>query len=119
MSIFTFLLIGQLVGVPGELVRAVCKVESGLNPAAIHHSDGHSKSYGLCQIKLATARQMGYDGTVQGLMDPETNAMYAAKYLKMQKERYGNWLQAISAYNAGRAIISNRNYVRQVLNEWR
>jgi len=33
------------------------------------------------QIKLATARGLGYTGTAEGLRDPDTNLAYAVKYL--------------------------------------
>jgi hypothetical protein len=33
------------------------------------------------QIKLATARSLGYTGDAQGLRDPNTNLTYGVKYL--------------------------------------
>ena len=33
------------------------------------------------QIRLGTARAMGYTGTASGLLDPEVNMTYAVKYL--------------------------------------
>jgi hypothetical protein len=33
------------------------------------------------QIRLGTARGMGYRGTAEGLLDPDTNMTYAVKYL--------------------------------------
>ncbi len=42
--------------------------------------------YGLMQILPETARTMGYRGTPEGLLDAETNLMYAGKYLR------GAWL---------------------------
>ncbi|HTV70587.1 MAG TPA: lytic transglycosylase domain-containing protein [Rhizobiaceae bacterium] len=62
---------------PVEFVHAVVKRESTYNPNA--HNKGH---WGLMQIKHATARGMGYNGTARGLLDPETNLKYAVKYLK-------------------------------------
>ncbi len=62
--------------VPVELVRRVIKRESGGNPRII--SKGN---YGLMQIKLATARAMGYRGGAAGLLDANTNMTYAVKYL--------------------------------------
>ena len=50
--------------VPEDLVRRVIKRESGGNPRAV--SKGN---FGLMQIKLATARGMGYRGTAAGLLD--------------------------------------------------
>jgi soluble lytic murein transglycosylase-like protein len=62
---------------PVEFVHAVVKRESTYNPNA--HNKGH---WGLMQIKHATARGMGYNGSARGLLDPETNLKYAVKYLK-------------------------------------
>jgi soluble lytic murein transglycosylase-like protein len=53
-------------------------------------------------VKYATAQMLGYKGNPEGLMDPKTNAHFAALYLKYQYDRYGNYCHAIAAYNAGR-----------------
>jgi hypothetical protein len=41
----------------------------------------HAGNYGLMQIRLGTARGVGYSGNAQGLLDPDTNLTYAVKYL--------------------------------------
>jgi soluble lytic murein transglycosylase-like protein len=109
-----FILARALAGVDANLLSAVCFVESGHKPSAYVAMDGRTPSYGLCQIKLGTAKHMGYRGTAKGLMDPYTNALYAAKYLRWQYRRYKNWDMAISGYNAGRAIRGNAGYVNKV-----
>ena len=38
-------------------------------------------NYGLMQIRLGTARGVGYRGDADGLLDPDTNLTYAVKYL--------------------------------------
>lgn len=63
--------------VPVDLVRRVVKRESNFNPAAFNRG-----YYGLMQIKYATARGMGYQGSAKGLFDAETNLKYAVKYLR-------------------------------------
>ena len=63
-------------GVPPSLVRRVIHIESRGNPKIV--SKGN---YGLMQIRLGTARAMGYTGTPQGLLDADTNMTYAVKYL--------------------------------------
>src|SRR6478609_10145668 len=63
-------------GVPVSLVHRVIMRESRYNPRAI--SKGN---YGIMQIRLGTARAMGYTGTASGLLDPEVNMTYAVKYL--------------------------------------
>ena len=61
---------------PENLLRRVIKRESAGDPRVIYKGN-----YGLMQIKLATARSLGYRGTAAGLLDPDTNMTYAAKYL--------------------------------------
>jgi hypothetical protein len=63
-------------GLPEALVRRVIKIESGGNPTLV--SKGN---YGLMQIRLGTAKAMGYTGTPEGLLDANTNMTYAVKYL--------------------------------------
>ena len=42
---------------------------------------GRGGTIGLMQIKLATARGLGYTGDAAGLRDPDTNLTYGVKYL--------------------------------------
>src|SRR6185437_11239219 len=62
--------------IPESLVRRVIARESGGNPRAVSRGN-----YGLMQIKLATARGLGYRGDAAGLLDANTNMQYAVKYL--------------------------------------
>ena len=63
-------------GLPHELVHRVIKRESRYNPLAVNNGN-----YGIMQIRLGTARAMGYSGDAEGLLDPDTNMTYAVKYL--------------------------------------
>jgi soluble lytic murein transglycosylase-like protein len=63
--------------VPEALVRRVIMRESRYNPKAI----GRGGTMGLMQIKPATARAIGYRGTPEGLLDPDTNLTYGVRYL--------------------------------------
>ena len=63
--------------VPEALVHRVIVRESRYQPALV----GRGGTIGLMQIKLATARSLGYTGTAAGLRDPNTNLTYAVKYL--------------------------------------
>lgn len=108
------------VSIPPRFLRAVCMVESNLDPQAYNGQDGHGGSYGLCQIKFITAVRFGYQGPAMGLLNPEVNAILAARYLKHQLLRYhGNWVRAIAAYNAGSAgrEIKNMDYVERVIKQ--
>ena len=83
--------------VPESLVHRVIRRESNYNPAARNRD-----YYGLMQIKPATARMMGYSGSVAGLHDPETNIRYGMKYLAMAQELGGgSTCGTILKYNAG------------------
>ena len=82
---------------PEDLVRRVIKRESGGNARAV--SQGN---FGLMQIKLATARGMGYTGTAAGLLDADTNMTYAVKYLAgAYRVANGNANRAVHYYAAG------------------
>ena len=64
-------------GVPLALAHAVVHVESRYNPKVT----GKGGTHGLMQIKHATARGMGFQGTVRELYDPETNLEWGMRYL--------------------------------------
>jgi hypothetical protein len=66
----------SLNGVPVSLVERVIKRESGGNPRAQNRGN-----YGLMQIRLGTARAMGFSGSAAELLDPQTNMTYAVRYL--------------------------------------
>lgn len=118
-SMNAFLIAGLLTGVDPTLLSAICYVESKHDAGAYVAMDGNSPSYGICQIKLATARFMGFKGTAEQLMEPATNIYYAARYMAYQKRRYNDRKKALSAYNAGRAIESNKaTYVRKVMRRY-
>lgn len=82
---------------PEDLVRRVIKRESGGNARAVS-----AGNYGLMQIKLPTARSMGYTGTAAGLLDADTNMTYAVKYLAgAYHVAGGNSNRAVHYYAAG------------------
>lgn len=64
-------------GVPESLVHRVIVRESKYQP----HLIGRGGAMGMMQIKLPTARGVGYTGSAEGLLDAETNMTYAVKYL--------------------------------------
>ncbi len=85
-------------GVPVSLAHAVIRVESNYRPGA----RGSAGEVGLMQIKPATARGMGYSGSVKALYNPETNIKYGMKYLGMaHKLGGGTTCGTILKYNAG------------------
>lgn len=90
-------------GVPTSLADAVVRVESSYRAGA----RGAAGEVGLMQIKPATARMMGYSGSVKGLYDPDTNVKYGMKYLaKAHQLGDGSTCGTILRYNAGHAARS-------------
>jgi len=63
--------------VPEALVHRVIVRESKYQPNLL----GRGGAIGLMQIKLSTARSLGYTGDAAGLRDPDTNLTYGVKYL--------------------------------------
>jgi Transglycosylase SLT domain len=63
--------------VPESLVHRVVMRESRYNASLI----GRGGVIGLMQIKLPTAREVGYTGDAEGLRDPATNIAYGVRYL--------------------------------------
>jgi soluble lytic murein transglycosylase-like protein len=99
-SVYSGLIIdyARQFGVPADLAHAVVRVESNFNPKA----RGSAGEVGLMQIKPATARTMGYDGSRAGLFDPETNIRFGMKYLaKAHRLSGGFTCGTILRYNAG------------------
>lgn len=85
-------------GVPLSLAHAVVRHESNYKPNA----RGAAGEIGLMQIKLATARGLGYTGSAKGLYDPATNVQFGMKYLaKAHKLGGGSTCGTILKYNAG------------------
>jgi soluble lytic murein transglycosylase-like protein len=83
--------------VPESMVRRIIKRESGGRAHVI--SKGN---YGIMQIRLGTARAMGYRGTAAGLLDADTNMTYAVKYLAgAYRTAGGNADRTVRYYAAG------------------
>src|SRR5580693_3906891 len=84
-------------GVPVSLVERVIKRESGGNPRAVSRGN-----YGLMQIRLGTARPMGFTGSAAELLDPQVNMTYAVRYLAgAYRAAGGNESRAVALYASG------------------
>lgn len=84
-------------GVPTSLVHRVIMRESGYNPRAVS-----AGNYGIMQIRLGTARAMGYAGSAAGLLDAETNMTYAVRNLAgAYRAAGGNEARAVALYARG------------------
>ena len=95
-------------GVPKDIINAVIQQESGWNRAAV----GTSGEKGLMQIMPGTGRDLG----LTDFFNPEANIRAGAKYLSQQYQRFGNWREALQAYNAGAGNIkAGAGYADKVL----
>jgi soluble lytic murein transglycosylase-like protein len=113
-----FTTISISLGLPTGLLSSLCYVESKYKVNAIHHDDGGANSVGICQVKLATAKDYGFRGTEKELMKPETNIRIAGLYLKHQINRYNSVQRGVIAYNQGHAAVRTTRYQRKVFKEW-
>jgi soluble lytic murein transglycosylase-like protein len=84
-------------GVPASLVHRIIMRESRYNPRAVSRGN-----YGIMQIRLGTARAMGYGGSADGLLDAATNMTYAVRYLAgAYRAAGGNENRAVALYASG------------------
>ena len=85
-------------GVPAVLVHRVIVRESRYQPRLV----GRGGTIGLMQIKLPTARGLGYTGDAEGLRDPNTNLTYGVKYLAgAYRAANGDHNRAVHYYASG------------------
>lgn len=119
------------VGIDGDLLVAICTVESSLEPLAIRFEPAfrwtfeprawaskigaeipgysvetetmlQSCSYGLAQIMGSVMREAGFKGTLQTvIVEPRVPLTYGARHLKKYLQKYGEEEKAVAAYNAG------------------
>src|ERR1700736_798705 len=95
----------QANGVPEVLVHRVIMRESRYQPRLV----GRGGTIGLMQIKLATARSLGYTGDAAGLRDPNTNLTYAVKYLAgAYRAANGDHHRAMALYARGYYDVAKR-----------
>lgn len=94
--------------VPVSLVLAIIHAESRGVPSAVRGEVKlNDASIGLMQLLGATAKTLGYKGSVgertklTGLYDPATNIYYGTKLLSGLYKQLGSVEDAVSAYNGG------------------
>ena len=104
-------------GLSESVFCRMIEVESGWDPNAMSPVG----AMGLGQLMPGTAFELGVDDP----FDPQQNLAGAAKYLAKQYKRFGSYLLALAAYNAGPGAVSRhggvppyretRRYVRKIL----
>lgn len=92
-----------------NLVEALIKQESGGNPYAFNPEK--TGSYGLMQIQCKTARGLGFLGDCRDLYNPHINLALGIKLIIHLKTRYKTTKDIIAAYNAGRVIVKDGQYI--------
>lgn len=134
-------------GIPSGLIKAIIEVESSGNTFAMRYEDHYrwlvepfsqfhwhaetekqaqKTSWGLMQIMGAVARERGFKGRfLSELSKPELGIEFGCKHLKWNYDRYGDWNDAISAFNQGsnrkneHGEYENQIYVEKVLKNWK
>jgi soluble lytic murein transglycosylase-like protein len=97
--------------VPEALVHRVIVRESKYHPDLV----GRGGTIGLMQIKLATARGVGYTGDAQGLRDPGTNLTYGVKYLAgAWRAANSDHARAMRLYASGYYYVAKRQRLEQL-----
>ena len=91
--------------VPEVLVHRVIVRESKYHPGLV----GRGGTIGLMQIKLPTARGLGYTGDAAGLRDPDTNLAWGVKYLAgAYRAANGDHGRAVRYYASGYYYAAKR-----------
>lgn len=110
-------------GIPESLLTRLLYQESRFRPDII---EGRTKStagaLGIAQFMPGTAADMGVDP-----LDPYQSIDGAARYLRLQFDKFGSWDKALAAYNWGpgnvqrkgldAAPLETRNYLSQILGD--
>ena len=96
--------------VPEALVHRVIVRESKYHPGLV----GRGGTIGLMQIKLPTARGLGYTGDAAGLRDPDTNLAWGVKYLAgAYRAANGDHSRAVRYYASGYYYAAKRQRLEQ------
>lgn len=100
-----------------NLIKAIIMTESSGRPNAIRHEWNGHDSIGLMQVTIPAARDVGYTGDEQGLLNPITNIEYGTRYLKRLIDEFnGNIYWAVAAYNAGAYNVKHGRYSKNYVN---
>ena len=105
----------QKHAVSADLLIAVARAESSLNPRAVnrsHAAQTNTVDIGMMQINSNEKMLRNLGVTPQQLLDPCTNIDAGARILAEKIARYGRTWEAVGAYNASCATIAPQQCLR-------
>jgi soluble lytic murein transglycosylase-like protein len=96
----------RLYNISADILYAIAKVESSLDPGAVNWNKNGSYDYGVMQINSRWYKVLGADAWSR-LGDPCYNVNVGAWILAKCMKRYGYTWEAVGCYNAGNKNNSN------------
>lgn len=104
------------------LFLAICSVETEFRNVN-NYKDRNGVSYGVSQIKMATAKDVDPNISILDLENPKSNMTVAAKHLKKLYDKHKDLQLTAASYNAGRpkyldGHLINENYVKKVMTRY-
>lgn len=105
----------SMYGIPWPLLARVAWQESRFRPDIISGQTRSSAgAVGIMQIIPRWHPELGEAGA----LDPDRAILYAAKYLRQLRDRFGSWELALAAYNWGPANQARDLQDQVIGNEW-
>ncbi len=106
-----------IYGIPKELLIAIAKTESSLNPKALNKNGNGTYDIGIMQINtsnLSLLKRVGLIKRNEELWIPCKNVEAGAYILKLCVKRYGLTWRAVDCYNKGKKAKGVGGYVWKV-----
>lgn len=75
--------------------------------------NGQKISYGLMQVMGGTARHVGFSGYFPELCIPSVGIHFGCLVFSKKLHKYGSYVDAVAAYNAGKVTKVGENYINQ------
>lgn len=115
-----FVKYGKIYKIPPELLWAIAKTESNLNPLAINTNLNGTQDIGIMQINSSHKRELKSKNiSLSDLYDPEINISIGSKILADCFKKFGFTYKGINCYNSGFKNLDNNNYNIKVLDNIR